>query len=791
MKLKRKNLALLMGGLAVAGVAYAATTLVMKPEITLSEGGNGHKPKLQRASDGTLVAVYGDSPAGAQDIYDTKGDAERPARDIYAKWCTPSSTVSCDDESHWTKATTFWGTDGNISGSALSYSIQTAWQGGDPVAARLPYYGNTDKPNIKTSGPVVALTWVSSYCPDEDLRDGVARSGNYENPNQRAIRYIERNSRVIPFSCTWVAYSADNGKTWQAPIQLSNGERDAKQDASSGTFAAPNARINISWQEDPEGLQLGEADGPGDGASGANVTGGTDVWYTHFQINVADPANPTNTLAASPLTAGTARALGYRVSDNWELETKFGLSGQIVNVRAADGTEVDGTLVEKGNAGAARPNIGMVGTTTVLAWEETKGAEGLDDGKFIRYQSFAYATPPSTLAAKAGCIISDPNRNARRVRFLTQSAADATGVAPGTTPTPGGINLAIFWKEGEADKGGSSDVVLRRGMVDPAVTTATQTGLNPSRFVPAVNSAACATSVYADAINNLTPGNGHQRAENISSRAAVATAADNGLLDDTERNFEENALAHRGVLRGNDLWVGYNYTSSLVQMWAGYDNYNFWLRNFTYVPGSGDNGGSWALPKNVSKITDKRINVREPRIFGTPSSNTAAGYCENNDPTTATDPTFCQNRNVVYLLWGSQENVSPFDPDGGDDLGVYATVSMDGGNTFATPVRVSEEMGSLFDDDESAFETQPVTRPDGTRFYTVFNTSNALTGTSAANYRSGDVVQAADPAPASSDGGGCTTGRGNAPFDPTLPALAALGLIGLALRRTRRGAEVR
>jgi MYXO-CTERM domain-containing protein len=231
------------------------------------------------------------------------------------------------------------------------------------------------------------------------------------------------------------------------------------------------------------------------------------------------------------------------------------------------------------------------------------------------------------------------------------------------------------------------------------------------------------------------------------------------------------------------LWIGYTYTTDLVTMWAQIDNYNFWLRKFTYDPTS---GGSWANPKNVTNIADKRINVREPRIFGTPASNTAAGFC---DGTPTQDATFCQNRNVVYLMWGTQENVSPFDLDGGDDLGVYATVSLDGGNTFAAPIRYSEEMGSLFDDDESAFETQPVTRPDGTRFYGVFNTENAIAKTSAANYRSGDVAEVADPVtpPATGGGGGgCAIASGDKPFDPVLPALAALGLIGLGLRRLRR-----
>jgi len=128
--------------------------------------------------------------------------------------------------------------------------------------------------------------------------------------------------------------------------------------------------------------------------------------------------------------------------------------------------------------------------------------------------------------------------------------------------------------------------------------------------------------------------------------------------------------------------------------------------------------------------------------------------------------------------------VSPFDPDGGDDLGVYGTVSQDGGATFIPAVRISQEMGSVFDDDDSAFETQPQTRPDGTKFYVVFNTENSTTSASNANYVSGSVVQV--EVPEDDDGGGCTMGNGRTPFDPTLLLLAGLGLAGLGLRRVRR-----
>jgi hypothetical protein len=265
-------------------------------------------------------------------------------------------------------------------------------------------------------------------------------------------------------------------------------------------------------------------------------------------------------------------------------------------------------------------------------------------------------------------------------------------------------------------------------------------GLQPANMAPSVD-AACATSDYTTAIGlSSLPG------ENISSRSPSLTVADNGLSDGTEVNFTENALAHRGVLRGGDLWIGYSYTTDLVKLWAQLDNYNFWLRKYTFAAGT----GSWDLPRNATNITDKRINVREPRIFGTPKSTTACPTGLPGDQTT-TDPTQCQNTNVIYLAWGTQENVSPFVPDGGADLGIYITASTDGAQSFATPIRYSVAAGRLFQDDESAYESQVVTRPDGGRFYGVWNQADASVEVApgvprtVAEYASGSITSIVSP----------------------------------------------
>lgn len=682
------------------GVAFhtpiaAPNEIFVEMPIKLNNGISGDKPKIQRQGDGTLVVAYGDAPAGAGMVYDVKGQNERPARDLFVKTCKPSATKTCNLFADWSAPI-------NVSNSALMQSTGTFdWRGtlGDPAT----YAGDIDKANIKTSGPVITLTWVSKYCPDGD-----PSTTAIEPSVQRAVKYLERSERVIPFSCTWMSYSTTKGTSWSPAKQLSSGERDAIQDASSGSIStdssSPNynkGQIVFSWQEDPQGLKLGEADGPGDGASGANVNGGTDVWYSYATVDLTQAA-PASGSEYSTTYYNLHAA--QRLTDNWT--GQYGINGSVNYIYDGSGANVAEGLIEKGQAGAARPNIGIVGSTAIVAYEETKGSNGLDDGKFVRYHAFPYAAVPATAAGKAGCIISDPAKNARRVRFLTQSPTDAG---------PGGIQIGIFWKEGSYDKGGPSDIRVRRGMG----------GLQPANMLPAVD-ANCATSDYATAIG-LTSAKG----DNISSRTPTATTTN--LTDNTELNYTENALAHRGVLRGEDMWIGYNYTGDLVKLWAGLDNYNFWIRKFNVATG-------WDNPQNVTNITNKGINVREPRIFGTPKSNQTT--CPTGIPTdpSTTNAADCQNAEVVYLAWGTQTNVSPYDPEGGQDLGEFITVSRNSAASFAPVVKLSAVQGVYWGDQESAYESQNVTNPDGSRFYSVWNQKVLTTGETQVEYVSGQVL---------------------------------------------------
>ena len=660
--------------------------ITVQTPFALSDGISGDKPKIQRLGDDTLVVVYGDSPVGVAWAYDVKAAEERPARDIFVKTCKPGAAKTCDRLSDWSAAV-------NVSQSAGKFSTGVFdWRGtlGDPS----PYPGDVDKANIKANGPMIVLTWISKYCPDGDLA-----AAGIQPSAQRAILYVERDNRVIPFSCVWTSYSTDKGASWSAPIQLNTGVRDAIMDSSRGNINTDPAsashkkgQIGISWQEDPQGLQLGEGDGPGDGASGAKTGGGTDIWYTYATVDLSVPGTPADDFVLQP---------AVRLTNNWD--GAYGIHGAADGGHGAPNYIYDGAgavvqpkTLETGQAAASRPNIAMVGTTTIIAYEETKQAAIKHSGKFIRYHAFPFNAPPATAEGKAGCILSDPAKNGRRVRLLTQSPTEA-GAA--------GIQVVVLWKEGLYTNGGPSDIVVRRGMG----------GLQPANLVPAVDTAVCETSDYAKA-TTLTS----ERAENVSSQTPVATTAN--LTDDTELNAIENTMAHRGVLRGRDLWIGYIYTSDVVQLAAQADNYNFWIRKFNV------DADTWSNPQNVTNIADKGINVREPRMFATPKTN---------DTLCPTSPAFCRNPEVIYLAWGTQTNVAA-----PEDLGEHITASLDSAETFFAPVKLSLVQGVLWGDDESASEAQLVTRPDGTRFYAVWTQKNLTTLATKAQFASGYVAAA-------------------------------------------------
>lgn len=652
-----KTLTNILSALAIflyVSVAWGIEQLEMTSPIELSvqmpDFDAAYKSKIASTSSGILVVVYGDALENdpSHYVFDAKQGSLRPARDVFIS--------SCDSVNADCSITTNWSTPVNIANTALLSSMQTDWRG-DGV--RDDYRGDSDNPHLFVSGSHVVVTWGDKYCP------GGA---------QRSVTYLEFDNRTIPMSCLYVAHSSQNygdSNGWTVD-RLTDGSRDVKQDSSKGISSGVWA---VSWQEDPLGLQPGEADGPGEGSSGAKTSHGTDIWYT-YSANVANAVADIG-VWATPV----------RVTDN---HTGFGLSGSFNPIRDVAGNFVDTSQIEKGNTGASRANLQVVGGSnpplTVIAYEETKGSVGLDEGKFLRYHVFPYNQPPSSATDKAGCIISDPAENARRARFVSQT----------TAASDSGLRFAIFWRQGLYDKGGPADVMLRLGY---QTTAAGSTGLHPADLYPPLD-ANCFALDYASAINLVSAA-----PLNISSHTPTATT--DNLQDNSDANRLENARAHRAVLRNSDLYVGYIYANDgVVAAATDLENYNFFIRHFTAAD------GVWGSPVNLSNITNTAINVLEPRLLGMPGNGPGC-----TDPANITRPENCQNKNVLVAAWGTETNV--YDHIGGsENLDVYITRTTDRAAHW-------EPVSLLAAGPAAQGETQLRVTPDGSRIFAVWNETSA------------------------------------------------------------------
>jgi uncharacterized repeat protein (TIGR01451 family) len=635
-----------VGAAFVSLCAYAAYEFIYSAPIEISTQSTFNyaaKPKLVRLGNGMLILPYGDAVEDdpSRYTYDAKGDKDRPARDIFVRTCNSKQT-DCSVEENWSDAV-------NISNTALQTSISTDWDGNlDGLNDRKPYYGDSDKPSIFSAGSRVVVSWVDKFCPGGE---------------QRTVTYFIRDSREIPFSCMYESHSNNGGMSWSTPQQLSSGLRDAKSDVSRGNS---EGRWVATWQEDPLGLSLGSGEGPGDGASGARVSGGTDIWYSY--------SNDLTTAADVGVWSTPVR-----MTDNFD--GSMTASGDFDPIKDSDGNLVDDADIEGGKGGAARVNTALVGSTVISAYEERKASGGLDIGKYVRYHQFTFNDVAGT-NNPIGCIISNPAENGRRVRFVTQ----------GSPGPQSGLRWAVFWKEGEFTEGGPSDIMLRRGSTD----------FTPGNLFPAVDANCNAPDFEAaEALNNAPALNLSHETENVGD-----------LTASTGLNPYEDARAHRALLRGDDLYVGWSYTPDwAVARFTTLENYNFWFRHYEAAV------DSWGAPVNLSNITDKGINVKEPRLVGTPGSNGPG--CPTGDPA---DPTTtlaedCKNSSVFYVGWGTETNV-PEEIGGAVDLDIHLTRTTDKGDTF-------EPIQTIAGAAEEEFESQIRPTPAGNMVYVTWGKSGA------------------------------------------------------------------
>jgi hypothetical protein len=354
--------------------------------------------------DGRLVTVYADANNLAE-VWDPQALRHQP-RDIFLRFS--------DDEG------VIWSDPVNLSGTAQHFSARTDWDG-DGVFEN--YWGDSGEPSVFTSGSTLVVSWIDRYCPEMDWAWGTDAESAIQGKATYPDITVPLLQREIPYCGVYVAVSTDGGATWihgadQPPLQLTAGRRDAIQGAHQGS----GERWLITWQEDPLGLQ------PGEGASGAETTQGTDIWYAYTEdITIAAE---DLCLKRTPLTNNSS----YDVTGlNGFPDVQIGLEDH----------------------GASQANVFLANDngvfTALVAYEETKGIVG---GKTIQYHAFPFTEParlgPDTARyGEPGLTLTDPMMNARRVQFVAQSP-------DGAVPA-----LAIFWKEGRATVDAPGDIMLK------------------------------------------------------------------------------------------------------------------------------------------------------------------------------------------------------------------------------------------------------------------------------------------------------------------------------------------
>lgn len=393
--LKHGKAAIALTAMAIATAAIAATALSFSAAVNVSQT----TTPTEKAKSVRLAYQDGVPATFKKAWLYTYGDGEVGRENVYAKY-------SFDEGVTWSAPI------------LLSRDAAGNPTGGQSITTKggITFTADNNKPNIfappTTNRPNVVVTWTSAYCPADPAAANNASS--YTSAVQGQSALVDGGAIDHPFFCLWTATTTDPALSSWTATQLTNGERDAIGDVASGN--ATGTGFALAWQEDPAGLQPGEAEGPGDGGSGSTVSPGTNIWYTY----------------APNLSNGTIFRTNIR--------------------QASDNND----QVTPGAPGASRPNLSMSGNTALLAYEET-ACTGGSTGKCIIYHSFPYNTTTWTATDAAGTAVSDVTQNARRGRFVQQGAT----AAPSSD-----LRVLLLWRQSapSAISGAPADIVVRRGL---------------------------------------------------------------------------------------------------------------------------------------------------------------------------------------------------------------------------------------------------------------------------------------------------------------------------------------
>lgn len=760
---------------ATAAAVLAATALKYAGEVnvsqTLSATEKAKAVRLSYLDGGTFrkawLYTYGDGPADRQNIY---------------------ARYSFDDALTWSEPILLSRDAANAPTGGLSITAMNANS----------YVAENDKPSIfappVTSGPKVAITWNSSYCPPTPA--AANNSGSYTSSVQGVGDANGDGTLDRPFHCVWVASSVDPKLASWNVQQITNGQRDAINEVVSGS--STGTAFALAWQEDPAGLQPGEAEGRGDGGMGSHATGGTNIWYTY----------------APSLSGSTLRTNVTQLSDN----------------------NTQGT----GQAGASRPNLQISGSTAVLAYEET-ACPGGNTGKCIVHHAFPYNANDIN---SPGTIISDVTKNSRRVRFVLQGASAA-----------GSSNLrsVVLWRESASTvPAAPADIVVRRGFVDTAarpgsngflssdvladtqqyMTTTSAAGGNANAhraivrgsFVgvaynqtPAMDAADPEKTAVPSANYNLfftrsaadgSPGSWSSAANLSGIESPTMSVVEPRLVPtpatvinpltgvpDAGDTQDPNVLYLAYATQSNTLAgnAGRVYVSRSVDQGASFQPFvpvspalsgqsESQLRP---TPDGASTMALWMGEQTPGNAQSKDAMFAALKVIDIPDLNLQASATAFAVGGQQTLNLAVRNRGVGHankvLLKGALPEglrlVGISDPSTCAVSGMsfscaIATIAPDQTSTVSLSIGSTSEGSYALSLDVSS-EDPDANVADNTALAEVSVTAPASPG---------EVAAAATSA---SSGGGCSTARPGAPVDPSLPLLAALAALGLALRRLR------
>jgi hypothetical protein len=645
-----------------------------------------------------LISVYTDDDADPE-----KGD------DVWA-------ALSLDDGDTWRQ------TNLSMAAGRSSFTINTD----DAELEEVDYPGMVSKPGLTLKGNRVLVTWTSSFCDSGFPGYADVADDPYEvSMPQRSVDYADQGYPEVgevPYKCLWATRglvdTATGDITWYQPERLTSGVRFAMQVASN---SAPNAGFVIGWAEDPAGLNPGEAQGPGEGWTGANPHPGTDVWYTYL------PMTAFNAVNSSPIAhPDDPQAISQRPQPLNRFTVPTPVSDNALPADADPRTGV----------GATRPAVGVSGAWVAYGYEETKEGsaetDGVESGKQVFHHAFHFDAPD---VVAEGTLMSDPSQSARRVRYITQPSGQM-----GPSRTLG----ALIYRMGPDGHSGSADFLMSRFVVPG---TDAVTADNPFRAQNLTESVNLSATTPTETVPDPTTG---------VPRVTKWDQTEANLGDETYDSSLESARGHRGMIKGDFLNVGYLWTANWKLYLRGLDIENYYVRRsfdggatFTSAPAAapydGDGvtscrwfndpvtgvllepvcrkvgAGEFEPAQNLTRLDGFDETAIEPRLVGMPGS-IASPYPED-----------VQDVSTVWQVWGTG---SPQDATAGDDggdfeamdadipipgedpgkgpLDLYYTVSQDYGDTFV-------ENAAIAEGPSAQAEVQVRFSPDGSKMYAAWN----------------------------------------------------------------------